>query len=279
MEIKNEVTKEIFESYVPGAKMPERNDSVYNRLKEHFQLSYEQLIHQTIGNDSVAAAESDTAIKQRILRFVCLHAFITVARSLDLVLTATGFGVVSTNSMTPASKTRVDAFINDCRMEALMAHHGLVEHLVCLEGWGGTFQARVTIQCLFWHINHLRTYTALQVTADSWQSASGLALVADAFLRKAISTEYMDELLDKVRTHSCNNDDQIIIGRCLRFIGGFVSGYEYCKEPNQQQLDAIVDILETFISHYPTYQQSETYKGRHAERYQNKKEDPTFFFM
>ena len=44
-------------------------------------------------------------------------------------------------------------------------------------------------------------------------------------------------------------------------------------------LRQVVHQLECYRDSYPAYTGSTLYARRHAERYQNKKEDPTFFFM
>lgn len=43
MDVTKEITKEIFEQYVPAAKMPERNTSVFNRMVPYFSRSYQHL--------------------------------------------------------------------------------------------------------------------------------------------------------------------------------------------------------------------------------------------
>lgn len=279
MEIQREITKQVFESYVPAAKMPERNDSVFERLQTQFNTVYQQLLLQVVGEEYESQFDTNELLKGTVVRFVCLQAFVNTIRSLDVVLTATGFGIVSTPSMAPASKNRVDALRDDCRLHATESLHHIVSMLIKTEGWGLTLQARQTVQTLFWSIFHMTQFTWLPYTADSWQQARGRALIADAFLRKAISTEYMDELLQKIRTNALNENDVTVMNMCNTFTGGFISSYDTEKRPNQQQLDNIMQQLETYPDEYPTYVQSETYKARHAERYQNRKEDPTFFFM
>lgn len=279
MQIKSAITKEIFESYVPVAKMPERNDSVYNRLVEQFVSVYGQLLKSVIGTSFESAVEDDDSLKTCVLRYVSLQSFAVTARHLDVVLTATGFGIVNTNTMAPASRARVDALIDDCRLRALENLHDIILHLIGVQDWGRTEQAASSVPCLFWHIDHMRKYTVLKRTADNWQDATGWALNADAVLRNTLSTEYMDELLLKTRTNALTNADSIIVDKCLRTIGDFVSNHEFTAKPSQFHLDAIVRQLETYIDFYPTYQNSDIYKGRHAEHYRNRKEDTSFFFM
>ena len=278
MEIIKEISKEVFENYVPAARMPERSSSVFTRLQEQLEIASRQL-EDIAGPVIWTYIESSESLMRAVLRLVCLRAFILSARSLDVVLTATGFGIVSTNSTAPASKARVDALIDDCLLRAAEALDDILGELMRTEGWGTTAHARQAVTCRFWSIGHLRKHPTLRYTAESWQTASGLAIVADGFLRKAISGEYMDELLEKLRTSTLGDADTVIVEKCLSFTGAFISGYEQNRRPNQLMLDDIVGQLETHIQLYPTYQNSETYKGRHAQRYTNKQDDPTFFFM
>lgn len=279
MEILTKITKQVFEAFVPAAKMPEHNDSVYGRLSEQFKVVYDRLIQNIVAPSLETELDAEGPLQKEVLRYVCLEAFVQSIRSLDLVLTATGFGIVSTASMAPASKSRVDALMEDCRLRAAESLCAIVKSMTGRNGWGDTPQARQSIQCLFWHICCLSQYTTLPYTADNWQKARGLSLTADAFLRKAISEEYMEELLRKMRHATLDNADIIIMQKCNSFTGGFISSYELDKSPNQHRLDDIVEQLETYPASYPVYTASETYKARHGERYRNRKEDPTFFFM
>ena len=279
MEILTKITKQVFEAFVPAAKMPEHNDSVYGRLAEQFKVVYDRLIQNVVAPSLETELDTEGALQKEVLRYVCLEAFVQSIRSLDLVLTATGFGIVSTASMAPASKVRVDALMEDCRLRAAESLCAIVKSMTGRNGWGDTPQARQSIQCLFWHICCLSQYTTLPYTADNWQKARGLSITADAFLRKAISEEYMEDLLRKMRHATLDNADIIIMQKCNSFTGGFISSYEFEKGPNQNRLDDIVGQLEAYPASYPVYTASETYKARHGERYRNRKEDPTFFFM
>lgn len=279
MEILTEITKAVFETHIPAAKMPEHNSSVYNRIKEQFEVTYSQLVTNVISSNCVAELDTNTELKKTVVRYVCLKGFAQTVHSLDLVLTATGFGIVSTESMAPASKIRVDALLEDVMLEAKKAEHSIIRLMTSVAGWCNTFQAHKLIDVLFWDINYLAQYTTKKETTDNWQQARGLAVTADGFLRKVVSDEYMDKLLDRMRQSSLTDEDMVIVGKCNQFTGGFISNYELDRRPNKMQLDAIMLHLEANIINYPEYEASEVYKARHAERYENRKEDPSFFFM
>lgn len=280
MEISNEMTKELFEQFVPAAKSAERNTSVYNRMADLFEVQYNELCNDVIGEEFVGTVESDEKTKKEILRFVAISAFISAARSLDLVLTGTGFGIVSTESTAPASAARVNALIADMRVQALLAKERIVEKMIRTEGWGVTTPAAIQIGTLFYRPELMRRKCTLPLTAENWQIARQRALEADAILRDEISPEYMDALLQKLRTASMDNGDNVMLEKCTSFMADFISSYELTGgRRNESMLRQIVEQLESYPSSYPVYTSSPLYQKRHAKRYENKREDPSFFFM
>ncbi len=271
------ITKDIFEQYVPVAKTPERNDSVFARMTKLFPQHYGQLVNSTVSPGMADRAEKSENVLALIIQHVCIETFAENMRSFDLVLTATGFGIVSTQSTAPASQVRVEKLLSQLRIQRMQVHEQLVTELIRMEGWGQTMQAHQCISNLFWQLSNIRNHTSLTLSPENVQAARGKAVTADTHLRNTISTEYMDELLTKWRCNQLNTADCIIVEKCIRFIGDFVSQDQ--PVPNRMMLDALIQQLEKFADNYPTYKESMLYRSRHAERYKNKREDPTFFFM
>ncbi len=280
MDLKTEITKTVFETYVPAAKMPDRNTSVFDRLEASFQTAYFMMVRTIVSPECEAAIDSNANLKRLVIPLVCIDGFIRTCRTLDLVLTATGFGIVSTESTAPASKSRVDALIEELSLQELDLIDELIQELIKIDGWGLTDQAKGRVPTFLYRPQQLKSLCGIVLTTQTWQFAMGCAVTASALLSNEISEEYMDELLEKLRTGGTNNADNIVIDKCLRFMADFISNYEQTKGcPNEVMLRQIVHQLESYRDSYPTYCNSRLYAKRHAERYQNKKEDPTFFFM
>ena len=280
MEILTIITKEVFEAYVPAAKMPERNSSVFNRLQMQFETAYTMMIRTLVSPQCEGELDTNSHLKTLAIPLVCIDAFVRTCRSLDLVLTATGFGIVSTESTAPASKSRVDALIEQLSLQELDLIDEIIQELMKVEGWGLTEQAQMRVATLFYRPQQLEHMTTLKLTTDNWQLAQGRAVTASALLRNEISDEYMDELLQKLRTASMGNADIIVMQKCCAFMADFISMYDLNGGiPNELLLRQVVHQLEVFPDSYPTYTSSTLYARRHAERYKNKREDPTFFFM
>lgn len=280
MEITQVITKEVFELYVPAAKMPERNTSVYNRLQQQFEAAYTMMIRTLVSPQCEAELDTNERLRTLAVPLVCIGAFVRTCRSLDLVLTATGFGIVSTESTAPASKSRVDALIEQLSLQELDLIDEMIQELMKVQGWGLTEQAQMRVATLFYRPQQLKHTTTLKLTTENWQLAQGRAVTASALLRNEISDEYMDELLLKLRTAALENADEIVVQKCCAFMADFISMYDLSGSmPNELLLRQVVHQLETCRESYPTYTSSKLYARRHAERYQNKREDPTFFFM
>ena len=278
MDILNEITKEVFEKNVPSAKMPDRNTSVFDRLKKMFALAYHDLLANIVAPAYEAGMEQDGELKDLCIRYVCLDAFIRTCRSLDLVLTATGFGIVSTDSTAPASRVRVDALVEELSVERLLVSDGITAKMIFAEGWGDTVQAQNQIMTLFYSPLLMKRMVTLPLTTANWQEAQGKAVTASTLLSGEISQEYRDELLHKMRTASLDNADLVVVQKCQQFMADYISRSPEGK-PNRLMLQGIVEQLENYSASYPTYVSSRLYAKRHADRYQNRKEDPTFFFM
>ena len=275
MEILKVITKEVFEQHVPAAKMPERNTGVLDRLQTEIEMQYGSIVRNIVGTELQGILDEEGVLRQTVIRMVCLGSFMKTMRSLDLVLTATGFGIVSTESTAPASKARVDALYEECGEKLLLATGRLLTELTKKDGWGASDCAAYYIPTLFYRPMLLQR-TTLPLTTANWQKARSMAVTADALLRREISEEYMNELLVKTRTASLNNADIIITDLCNNFTADYISAD---GTPNHFLKQRLVEQLENYPQSYPTYQQSRLYRKRHAERFQNSPEDPTFFFV
>ena len=124
-----EITKSEFEAILSVATSS--HVEVYEKVEPHFTASYDECKADVLGDVGTSAAEGENNEKLTVVvkQWVAIHAFLAVFRQLDLVLTPTGFGVVSSNQMAPASKQRVDALIGHLRDSALRAHGELLFRL------------------------------------------------------------------------------------------------------------------------------------------------------
>ena len=86
-----EITKEIFESYVPSAI--NSDDTLYSKVKPYFKNAEYNLQCRLLGDMTIE--NFPELLQKEISRCVVLSAMKAAIPDLDLVLTPTGFGVVS----------------------------------------------------------------------------------------------------------------------------------------------------------------------------------------
>ena len=144
-----EITKTEFENIVSVATSS--HVEVYEKVEPQFVPTLDECKAGVLGDVGTSAIEGEgnEKLKNAVKKWVALQAFLSVFRQLDLVLTPTGFGVVSTQQMAPASKQRVDALIGHLRDSILIARGQLLAELCHVSGWGTTTQALENIDNLF----------------------------------------------------------------------------------------------------------------------------------
>lgn len=91
------ITKQKFDALVPAFR--DATDSVYRKMVPQLEL-YENRTGEFAPYEELGELRE---------RYICLAAAHNAVRSLDLILTGSGFGVISTAEKSPASQARVDA--------------------------------------------------------------------------------------------------------------------------------------------------------------------------
>ena len=208
---------------------------------------------------------------------MCLDAFLGVVRHLDLVLTPTGFGVVANNEVSPASSSRVEALIEQCRIALIVAQDRVMSRLTVVSGWGSTLQAQQGIQTVLWSMEgycYLTRQTSM--TSKDWMAKLTAIQEADATLRKLVSDEQMDDIMCLVRGVREGNEFEgsvhLMLSRCLIMLAnGMLSTYS-------NERARLLSYLDKNLDKFPLYANSSAYKANHFKEFQNEKSKPAFVF-
>lgn len=275
MEITIKVSKEAFDMAVPAAKEPK--GVVFHKLEDKTNQAIVDIIEDKLGEVGLAhiTANQGCMLEKVVVELACVDVFLHEMRGLDLVLTGSGFGVVSTNDTAPASKIRVDALDGELRVKWLLLMDRLLQQCFKIEGWYQ--QGLVVIDTLFCFFEHLKTFSGLQAPiSKDWENAQQSILDADRWLREKISDEFMDELITQMATDHLTNENRGIVHQVRRFIGMSVIGnkgtaYEYYRR--------LMNTLEGDLETFQTYANSSAFKVNHFKPYENRKEDGAFHFV
>lgn len=275
-----EITKTDFERAVPAAREPK--GKIFDVMQDAITNKMEVIGCHILGEPGIAAVESSESTMGEILRplvkqLACVMAFLEEMRGLDLVLTATGFGVVSTNDTAPASKMRVDALDGELRRKEWLLRSDLLTHLFKVNGWADTEQRHINVPTLFYRFTMLEQYAGItRPKPEDWSTNVPAMLAADAYLRKHVGNAYMDELIAQLTSHSLSSQNIHIVILCQQFIGAWIAQNHQLKQEVYMRL---INRLEAGLSLYPTYADSEAYRLNHFKPYENHAEDSAFHFV
>lgn len=273
--MKIQISKDDFEQSILAATSS--HSEVFESVEKHFEESYQRLSRQILGEVGVEALETSGELREAVIKVVCLDAFLSVVRHLDLVLTPTGFGVVANNEVSPASSSRVEALIEQCRVALLLAQDTVMSHLIDVPGWGSTLQAQQSILTVVWSMEgycYLTRQTSM--TSRDWISKLAAMQEADATLRKLVSDEQMDDIMCLVRGVRDGNEFEgsvrLMLSRCLIMLANdMLSAYSNERARLLRYFDAHLD-------EFPLYANSSAYKANHFTEFKNEKSKPAFVF-
>ena len=277
------ITKDDFEKAVPSAREP--SGSIFAVMEDAIQNELSYLESQVLGDIGAQAVENGSlaypALVQTVKRLACVRAFMGEMRSLDLVLTNTGFGVVSTNDTAPASKQRVDALDGQLRRQERLLLGTLLDRLFQVPGWNTQPQRRWHVETLIYKIQQLEEFAGInRPEAADWDAALLKILAADAFLRRHIGNAYMDELVEKLTCNRLDEWDAPVVRYLQQDIGACIAGNALLREEIYSRM---IQHMERDLTHYPTYADGEGYRLNHAKTnnyiYENHAEDSAFHFV
>lgn len=271
------ISKTDFELAVKAARDPK--GKIFDVMQNSIEMQAEKIATNLLGTPGITAVEDNPEgiLCMLVKRLACVSAFLREMRGLDLVLTHTGFGVVSTNDTAPASKMRVDALEGELKRTERQLRTDLITQLFQVSGWHETSQRLTVVETLFYSFFMLEYYAAISnPKPEDWDNNYPAVLAADAFLRKHIGNAYMDELISQMTSNSLPRQNVQIVRLCQKFIGAWIAQNRQLQDELYMRM---INRLESDLSSYPTYAGSEAYRLNHFKQYENHAEDSAFHFV
>lgn len=275
-----EITKETFEHYVPAFCTPgtEEDSTVWAALQTHLDAAAADLADR-YGTHLPAVADGPAA------RLLCLSAARRAMAGADIVLTSTGFGVVSNQNLAPASRDRVQALAEELRREESRAADALAFGLLAAGGdWGDTPEAVRMVDSLIWNPTLVRRYgvTAPQrreVYAEEYAELLPRIREAEQAAAALISPELMEALVARQRTAgSTGNPDYVLATeKARRFMAAHLMADRYPGAVRPLARD-LLDYVRRHGDTLEEWRASAVREAQEQPRYENAKSDPCFFF-
>ena len=269
------INKEAFDLAIPAAREPKGH--IFGQLQDKIDTALQSLATFKLGDVGTTAVNNDLQgpLAKALLAYASVEVFLSEMHDLDVVLTSTGFGVVSSNDLAPASKIRVDALDGELRVKRLCLEDEIRELLFRVKDWYQ--QGIVVFDTLFCQFKFLRQFAGYQAPiSKDWELAMPVILETDRWLRDKISDEFMDEMISQMATNSLSDKNKGIVHQIRRIIGVAVQGnkgvmYEYYRR--------LMNTLESDLDSFQTYANSKAFETNHFKPYENKRDAGAFHFV
>lgn len=269
------ITKEEFEAVILAATNSESD--VFESVEPYINEAKHNL-YSVLFSQGVAALETNEELLRLSKKFICEQGFIVAIPHLDLVLTGSGFGVVSNDHVAPASGERVKALKEAVEQAHDYTYCDLISELCKVPDWGKNSLKNAFIPHLLWN---KRDAEELLGKADmkhsDWAKTRSELFDIQFKMAEEIGHKIFAVICDAIATASCN--ERLEMAR-QQLVQSMANIYRNKKDGRMvtSYMNHIVNWLDQVADEYPEYTESREYQARHFQRHENKKDCPAFFF-
>lgn len=268
-----QIQKNEFEKIVTAAASP--TSGIFDSMPVYFARAEQVATEQYLGRETVEKASPE--LLGALKKFICLYGFLLAIPSLDLVLTETGFGVVSNQNVAPASVDRVRNLT-----ESLMTASGhAIEQCVELcrgTAWADTIQAKRFISRLIYCSDQLPLIAIHPATRAKLVEMTGKFSIIERSISMLISEELRQRLLQGLRRNDLDEQEQVLMVYLTEYYASYLT-YMEMKQPISNWLKVpVLRFLDENLEHFEIYKNSLTYKARMSNPYENRHDDTCYFF-
>ena len=273
-----EITKELFEKFCPVALSPDSQifDAVSTRFDDNIEFIKSEVLTDELWEIIFGDEPVDYMYQlvNNVRKYVCVSAFLDTLPHLDLVLTETGFGIVSNGNVAPASSDRVERLQKRLLHDKDDAFEEILDAARRDYSWGNSANATRWISSLFWNRLHLRFFNINARTRSELIEKKVEIDSGEAWLKNLISPEFFEEMCEWER----HNAENILGDRAMYLARLCVATYICRPESVSLQRRLLIGFLEEHPEEFTTYFSSAAYRANHFKPYENKKDDPCYFF-
>lgn len=270
------IKREDFERAVPAFRSP--TPEVWNKVQRYVEgctANWQALITTDATLPDHVAASLVTAI--------CLRAAYDAVPQMDLVLTPTGFGIVSNQNTAPASRERVDALRLQLRRDACQLEDGVLLYLAAhnlmtmLRSRAGSLLWTPSLCTLY----GVRTPEGREVLREEFDAMATTLHAASARVVDVISPELYAALVTRQYAADAAptpDTTPAAYGEALTMARRLMAAHVMHGPGIADHTRHIINFIEAHADQLDEYRLSPTYQARHTTQYENKQTDPSFFF-
>lgn len=272
------IKREDFERAVPAFRSP--TPEVWNKVQRYVEgctANWQALITTDATLPDHVAASLVTAI--------CLRAAYDAVPQMDLVLTPTGFGIVSNQNTAPASRERVDALRLQLRRDACQLEDGV---LLYLAAHNLMTLRRSRAGSLLWTpslctLHGVRTPEGGEVLREEFDAMATALHAASARVVDVISPELYAALVKHQYAADAGlepdpSPKESAYAEALLMARQLMAAHVMHGRGIADHTRHLINYIEAHADQLDEYRLSPTYQARHTTQYENKQTDPSFFF-
>mgnify|MGYP004701084907 CR=1 FL=1 len=234
-------------------------------------------LYDFLDNDE-SSTDENTDVLLLSANVIANHAFWEAIPFLDLVLTDSGFAVISANNKLPASKERVERLREQCLLRRDSETELLIEylenHIEYHDDWKSSPAYSILTDCL------IRTATELQQYGD-WEGSRREfmklkpKLIHETMTRlePIFSKELIEDLIELQRDGDLDGDNLKVATQLKWVLGCLVNGNIEAAE--KIAADAL-RYIDANIESFPLYEDSQEYLARNTAGFENSADSPIF---
>lgn len=273
-------TDEQLRAFVPNVFASVAGEPTFFQKLEPFLLSAETWTAQQLTGpaalDEMAQMQPERIELHLLSVIIVSEAFRQAVPSLDLVLTANGFGIVSNTNVVPASKERITRLVDSLESTRDDAISSVLPYLDKLDSWNESEQQKWFKATLFPMPSMI---VKLGYSTKLWQSylsvLDQLSVVETEIAEQWLSPEYMQLL----RSYGLNESaapapDRRILDGVRRAV---LSAVKNSRLP-VPLLDSLVNYIIGHPEEYQVWHDSDTAKLFNPPVFVNKKESHGYFW-
>lgn len=272
------INREDFERAVPAFRSP--TPEVWNKVQRYVEgevANWQALITTDATLPDKEAGYLATA--------TCLRAAYDAVPQMDLVLTPTGFGIVSNQNTAPASRERVEALRLQLRRDACQLEDHVLSYLAAhnlmtmLRSRAGSLLWTPTLCTLY----GIRTPEGGEVLREEFDAMATALHAASARVVDVISPELYAALVkhqyaadvERVPDPSPKGE---AYAAALLMARQLMAAHVMHGRGIADHTRHLINYIEAHADLLDEYRLSPTYQARHTTQYENKQTDPSFFF-
>ena len=237
-----------------------------------------ETIFEEIANANSTNPESHlSSLIFHLSKLVAYHAYMTAIPSLDLVLTPNGFGIVSNQTVVPASRERIDALITSIESQRDNAIEALILRLSSRSDWRESPQGKYFSATMFPFINLCRRLAIRTHLWDSYQQLRERLIKIESVLA---DTYFSHEQMDVFRSHviTQGRTATLLEDQVIRSLQSYELQLLTEIQVHPQCYYDLVNIIREHEEVFPAWHSSTVAELYKPKIFENKKKSSAYWF-